>query len=716
MEILTHYFIALLVTGVTHLLLAAFVLFKGIKNRINQTYALYSASISIWAIFEAFGITASDRTIALFLWRLNHVGVIFITIGFVHFVFSVSSISGKKKKLIPISYAIAFIFVILNCTDLLISEVVPKFSFRYFINPGLIYYVFFTLWVSWAVYGLIELFRTYSKSSGIRRNQMQYFCWSMLIAYIGGIPNFFPTFNIEIPVLMPFGTYAIPIYAFFTVYAIIKYHLMEIRVVATRTGIFAIVYALVLGIPFVIARKFNISLFSIFGLFLLIGMSLASVGPFIYQVLRKRAEAIMLRDQHRYQKVLRELAHTMIRIKNLDNLVETVDLTIYETVKVSFIAIYLKDDEYKYYRRKHCYPKEALDRFKEFIPLDDPLPKALSKEKIPLSSEEIGPYDKISLDSGLVIPCVVENNLSAFIVLGAKPNKQMYTPDDILAFETVSYSVSLAIENCLYWREIEEYQRKARIAEMDIFSYSVAHEIDNPMSIIKTCIAYLKNDWLTKINLPEDKKEDLIETLDEISSAQDRTSATVKAVEDYGKKVPTSQLLPLRLKDVIGDFLKLYLFEFKHHGIYFTQDVPAIFPYIMGIKQSLLQVLVNFSANAIHACLGAKEQQKKIHLKVELPNLDWVRISVSDNGYGIAKHRLSVIFAALATSKASSEGKGMGLYIVRKTIERHNGRVWAESEGEGKGAAFIMELPIAKGVTEDDVKKHETGNVLFLQK
>ena len=238
MDTLSHYFIALLFAGCVDFSLAVFVFFKDVRNRLHQTFALYFASVGIWAMFEAFAITAYDEGLALLLWRINHIGVIFIPVGFMHFVYTMTNI--KKQKTILISYIIAFIFVALNCTNLFIYEVVPKFSFRYVPNPGIFYYVFIAMWISWVAYALFKIFRAYYKSTGIKNIQMKYCCWGMLLAYIGGIPNFLPVFNIEIPILMPFGTYAVPIFAFFMVYLIIYHGFMDINIVIRKTAIYSI--------------------------------------------------------------------------------------------------------------------------------------------------------------------------------------------------------------------------------------------------------------------------------------------------------------------------------------------------------------------------------------------------------------------------------------------------------------------------------------------
>jgi len=68
-------------------------------------------------------------------------------------------------------------------------------------------------------------------------------------------------------------------------------------------------------------------------------------------------------------------------------------------------------------------------------------------------------------------------------------------------------------------------------------------------------------------------------------------------------------------------------------------------------------------------------------------------IEFKDNGYGIPKRLLEDIFLDFVTTKGSSEGLGMGLSRARKIIALHKGKIWAQSEGEGKGASIFVELP-----------------------
>ena len=99
--------------------------------------------------------------------------------------------------------------------------------------------------------------------------------------------------------------------------------------------------------------------------------------------------------------------------------------------------MYLKSEEYKSFRLKSCLlPWRSKSRFPEFVAYDDSLVVSLNACGKPLLSAEAGKHDKFLFDSGLVIPCFGKDGLLNIIILGAKPNNQIYTDDDILTFRT----------------------------------------------------------------------------------------------------------------------------------------------------------------------------------------------------------------------------------------------------------------------------------------
>jgi two-component system, OmpR family, sensor histidine kinase SenX3 len=117
---------------------------------------------------------------------------------------------------------------------------------------------------------------------------------------------------------------------------------------------------------------------------------------------------------------------------------------------------------------------------------------------------------------------------------------------------------------------------------------------------------------------------------------------------------------------------------------------------VLGDADELRAAVANLIDNAV------KYSGSEVWISVEMKNVDgrYVLVRVRDDGAGIPKPELKQIFkrfyrvpGPLATRV---KGTGLGLYIVRSVAKRHGGRVWAESEGPGRGSTFVLQLPIAK--------------------
>jgi len=107
------------------------------------------------------------------------------------------------------------------------------------------------------------------------------------------------------------------------------------------------------------------------------------------------------------------------------------------------------------------------------------------------------------------------------------------------------------------------------------------------------------------------------------------------------------------------------------------------------------QVIVNLIDNAIKY---SKEGDIKINLynKSDEGN---ILISISDDGIGIPKSFLKRAFDKFTRGengvKLHANGSGIGLYIAKEIVKSHKGRIWAQSDGDGKGSVFFVELPIS---------------------
>lgn len=113
---------------------------------------------------------------------------------------------------------------------------------------------------------------------------------------------------------------------------------------------------------------------------------------------------------------------------------------------------------------------------------------------------------------------------------------------------------------------------------------------------------------------------------------------------------------------------------------------------IHGDKMKIKHVLTNLIDNS-----NKYTEKGYIEIGLERKGTHKVVFSVKDSGIGVSAEALPSLFQkfsrAANAAKVNSVGTGLGLYVVRKMIEAHHGRVWVESAGEGKGSEFYVELP-----------------------
>lgn len=686
----------------SNVLIGLLFLFKGKSKSIENNIGWTCLASATWALGAFFLALSKTEDAALFWSKIAHIGIILTPTFFCLFVFSFTNNVNKLLNNAIYFLAASFLFL----TFFFRSFFSIKFIFNQFYffqatpfkNPAYTTFYFIFYWVI-LLYAFFLLIKLFNVSVGIKRNQIKYFIIGMIIAWLGPEGMFLAVFGIP---LYPYSNIFISIYPIIFSYAILRYRLLDVRVAITRASIFSFVYFLVLGLPFWIGFR---SLGK--GLWILpvsIMAILATLGPFIYQYLRRRAEEALLIEQRRYQEALMKLSKTMTRIRNLDELLKIISKTVVDTVRLSYSAIYLKEETYHSFQLKSFYSKDTQPKPEDSILLEHPLTKLLSSQRKPLLAEELATQNKLSFDFGLVTPCFIEDDLIGIMLFGTKPNNVMYTTDDVLSFETLSYSTSLGIENCLFWKEIEDRHRKARLQEMDTYSYSLAHEIDNPMQVVLGQAGLLKKEMSDSVT-DEAKRKDINNSFDFIIEAAKRVSGMVKAIRDFGQKT-TGEFHPLSIEDVAESFAKLYYPQFKDKAVLFEKINNLKHPvFVRGEKPELMQVLVILANNSVHALTGLKE--KKAALTLSLSSQDFIRMTFSDNGYGIKKEMVEIIFAPFTTTKASTEGTGMGLYNAKNIINKHKGRIWAESEGPGKGASFVIELPIAKDVTAEELNNED---------
>ncbi|MGQ9862982.1 MAG: ATP-binding protein [Bacteroidia bacterium] len=173
---------------------------------------------------------------------------------------------------------------------------------------------------------------------------------------------------------------------------------------------------------------------------------------------------------------------------------------------------------------------------------------------------------------------------------------------------------------------------------------------------------------------------------DNIELAASKMQKIVLALKTYARKGEEDKPTYFSVPETVDTVLIVYHNQLKH-GIEVTRDYDRDLPQILGLPDQLSQVWTNIISNAIHAMQG----KGNLDIAVKKEG-DKIRVSITDSGPGIPPEIMNKIFEPFFTTKPAGEGTGMGLDISRQIIQRHGGRIWAESV-PGK-TTFHVEVPI----------------------
>jgi two-component system NtrC family sensor kinase len=234
----------------------------------------------------------------------------------------------------------------------------------------------------------------------------------------------------------------------------------------------------------------------------------------------------------------------------------------------------------------------------------------------------------------------------------------------------------------------KELLRNERLASVGFLAAGVAHEINNPLSII-TAHAELSMQMLEK-KQPVDPNE-FSESLDVIYDEAFRCKRIVEKLLSLAK-APEEQAERFSLGDLAKEVAKTVaaLPEYKNRNITVAASGNDS---VTGRRGEINQVILNLLFNALQATNPGGE------VRVTLTRAETtVELSIRDNGKGMTPQMLDRIFEPFYTdplgkAEDSHRGTGLGLSITHAIIQRHNGSIRAESDGPGKGSTFLITLP-----------------------
>jgi len=229
----------------------------------------------------------------------------------------------------------------------------------------------------------------------------------------------------------------------------------------------------------------------------------------------------------------------------------------------------------------------------------------------------------------------------------------------------------------------QEIVRSERLAATGKLTAQLAHEINNPIHNIQSCIK------TALARLPGDAKgRDLITVaFEEIGRL---SKLTRQMLDFYRGSVLELERELVDVNGILREVAATFSPELEQRGITCVLDLQDALPPVLGSRDKLLQVFLNLVLNA----RDAMPQGGTISIRTRV-DTDNIRIQFTDTGVGIPAENLSRIFDAFYTTKSKVSGVGLGLSVSYGIVGQHGGTIGAMSE-PGKGTLFTVVLPAAE--------------------
>lgn len=289
---------------------------------------------------------------------------------------------------------------------------------------------------------------------------------------------------------------------------------------------------------------------------------------------------------------------------------------------------------------------------------------------------------------GLIAPLVSRNGLIGLLIVGPKSKKASFSDEDKEFLSLLSNQISVAIENARLYdaekkaiAELQSTQQQLvhteRLAALGEMSAKIAHEINNPLGIIKN--------YLMLIGKAQKDPSQSYQYLDIVGQEIDRITNIVRELLQFHRPqhVDYKQINVLNVLEEVLNFLNPQL---EHAKIKLSRMFSPECPEVEASAENLKQVFINIILNAADVLPDGGKID--VNATSESGNLN---IRFQDSGPGVSEEMLPRIFEPFFTTKEEGKGTGLGLSVCYGIIKKHNGTI--NFENTESGGCVVIVLP-----------------------
>ena len=265
-----------------------------------------------------------------------------------------------------------------------------------------------------------------------------------------------------------------------------------------------------------------------------------------------------------------------------------------------------------------------------------------------------------------------------------------------------------------------QLQQAQKMETLGTLVAGVAHEINNPINLIMYNLPLLEKIWLDFLPILMERKQReperkfgglaydfLADNLDQLVAdmemAARRIAKTVSDLKNYSRQSNVAEKVSLQVNSAVKNALRLAQSTLRKSDVNIKLKLADDLPDIEGNLQSIEQIILNITINAIHAL---NHNRGEIQITTGLRIKDgMVYIRITDNGRGISPAIADKIFLPFVTDKQSEGGTGLGLSVTYSLVKAHDGEIDFETSRD-RGTSFNIYLPTPL--------KHQAAKILVV--
>ncbi len=292
--------------------------------------------------------------------------------------------------------------------------------------------------------------------------------------------------------------------------------------------------------------------------------------------------------------------------------------------------------------------------------------------------------------SSFSVPIMSMENVLGVITLESSEREYAFNNIDTRPLLTISSNLAVAIEKTRLQDALKKelniqekliHELEMKNEELERFSYTASHDLKSPLITIRGFLGYLEND-ARKGNFERMRSD--IQRISDATEKMHRLLSELLELSRVGRVVNEKKTIPFEV--IVQEALARVEGRLKEKKI--PVRIGSGFPSVYGDKERLIEVVQNLVDNA--AKFTSNMREPDIEINYILHNNSPV-FYVRDNGIGIKKEFKERVFGLFDKLDVNSEGTGVGLALVKRIIEVHNGSIWLEST-EGMGTTFYFTI------------------------